>query len=139
MATETVTEDMLTTFKLKEHGYRTIFLNEQLSLGLAPEGLQEYIKQRSRWCLGSIQQLYTRWSFAGPARVGLINRLSLPRYGRLLDLYVPFKLLLITAPLVFWWTGSSVVSAERQRYSVLARSIGGGESDLQPSATPGIA
>ena len=112
MATETVTEDMLTTFKLKEHGYRTIFLNEQLSMGLAPEGLQEYIKQRSRWCLGGIQQLYTRWSFAGPARVGLINRLScLDTVGYWIFTF-PFKLLLITAPLVFWWTGSSVVSAE---------------------------
>jgi cellulose synthase (UDP-forming) len=111
MATETVTEDMLTRFKLKEHGYRTIFLNEQLSMGLAPEGLQEYIKQRSRWCLEGIQQLYTRWSFAGPARVGLINRLScLDTVGYWIFTF-PFKLLLITAPLVFWWTGSSVVSA----------------------------
>jgi cellulose synthase/poly-beta-1,6-N-acetylglucosamine synthase-like glycosyltransferase len=112
MATETVTEDMLTTFKLKEHGYRTIFLNEQLSMGLAPEGLQEYIKQRSRWCLGGIQQLYTRWSFAGPARVGLINRLSCVDTVGYWIFTFPFKLLLITAPLVFWWTGSSVVSAE---------------------------
>ena len=76
MATETVTEDMLTTFRMLEHGYRTIFLNEPLSLGLAPEGLQQYITQRSRWCLGAVQQIYTRWSFAGPARIGLVNRIS---------------------------------------------------------------
>ncbi|MEI9916828.1 MAG: glycosyltransferase family 2 protein [Methylovirgula sp.] len=65
MATETVTEDMLTSFKFSEHGFRTIFLNEMLSMGLAPEGLSSYISQRSRWCLGAIQQMYTRWSFAG--------------------------------------------------------------------------
>jgi cellulose synthase (UDP-forming) len=76
MATETVTEDMLTTFKMEEHGYRTIYLNEPLSMGLAPEGLQAYITQRSRWCLGAIQQIYTRWSFAGRARLGLVSRLS---------------------------------------------------------------
>lgn len=112
MATETVTEDMLTTFKFKERGYRTIFLNEHLSMGLAPEGLEEYIKQRTRWCLGAIQQIYTRWSFAGTARVGLINRLSCLDAALYWIFTFPFKLMLITAPLVFWWTGTSVVAAE---------------------------
>jgi cellulose synthase (UDP-forming) len=114
MATETVTEDMLTTFKLKEHGYRTIFLNEQLSMGLAPEGLQEYIKQRSRWCLGSVQQIYTRWSFAGSAHIGLVNRLSCLDAVCYWMFTFPFKLMLITAPLVFWWTGTSVVNADAE-------------------------
>jgi cellulose synthase (UDP-forming) len=59
LATETVTEDMLTSFKFEEHGYRTILLNEPLSIGLAPEGLQDYVSQRARWCLGAIQQIYT--------------------------------------------------------------------------------
>ena len=53
--TDSVTEDYLLTLRLKEIGYGTIYLNEQLSLGLAPEGLKEYITQRSRWCLGFMQ------------------------------------------------------------------------------------
>jgi len=53
--TESVTEDYLLTLRLKRHGFRTVYLNEQLSLGLAPEGLREYITQRSRWCLGFMQ------------------------------------------------------------------------------------
>lgn len=53
--TESVTEDYLLTLRLKRNGYRTVYLNERLSLGLAPEGLNEYITQRSRWCLGFIQ------------------------------------------------------------------------------------
>ena len=61
LATETVTEDMLTSFKLSEHGWRTVYLNEPLSLGLAPEGISAFVVQRSRWCLGSVQQVYTRW------------------------------------------------------------------------------
>jgi cellulose synthase (UDP-forming) len=114
MATETVTEDMLTTFKLEELGYRTIFLNEQLSLGLAPEGLQDYVKQRARWCLGSIQQMYTRWSFFGAARIGLVSRLSCLDAASYWMFTFPFKLMLITAPLVFWWTGTAVVNADAQ-------------------------
>jgi cellulose synthase (UDP-forming) len=53
--TESVTEDYLLTLRLKRHGYRTVYLNERLSLGLAPEGIKEYITQRSRWCLGFMQ------------------------------------------------------------------------------------
>src|SRR6202007_1969512 len=74
LATETVTEDMLTSFKMREYGWRTIFLNERLSLGLAPEGLSEYVTQRGRWCLGAIQQLRTRWSCFGRNRLRLITR-----------------------------------------------------------------
>ena len=111
MATETVTEDMLTSFKFREHGYRTIFLNEMLSMGLAPEGLSSYISQRSRWCLGAIQQIYTRWSFAGPAKIGIINRLSSFDGVLYWISNSPFKLLMITAPLVYWWTQTAVISS----------------------------
>jgi cellulose synthase (UDP-forming) len=111
MATETVTEDMLTTFKMEEHGYRTIYLNERLSMGLAPEGLQAYITQRSRWCLGAIQQIFTRWSFAGPAQLRSINRFS-SFDGALYWIFTfPFKILMMTAPMVFWWTGTAVIDA----------------------------
>ena len=64
MTTETVTEDMLTSFRMEEHGFRTIFLNEPLSLGLAPEGLKEYVTQRSRWYLGANQQICTAGRFS---------------------------------------------------------------------------
>lgn len=53
--TDSVTEDYLITLRLSEIGYRTIYLNEPLSLGLAPEGLKEYVSQRSRWALGFMQ------------------------------------------------------------------------------------
>ncbi len=53
--TESVTEDYLVTLRLNEIGYRTVYLNEPLSLGLAPEGLKEYVSQRSRWALGFMQ------------------------------------------------------------------------------------
>jgi len=53
--TDSVTEDYLVTLRLTEIGYRTIYLNEPLSLGLAPEGLKEYVSQRSRWALGFMQ------------------------------------------------------------------------------------
>ncbi len=53
--TDSVTEDYLVSLRLREKGFRTVYLNEILSLGLAPEGLAEYTGQRSRWCLGFVQ------------------------------------------------------------------------------------
>jgi cellulose synthase (UDP-forming) len=111
MATETVTEDMLTSFKMEEHGYRTIYLNEPLSMGLAPEGLHAYITQRSRWCLGAIQQIYTRWSFSGRAHLRPISRLSSFDGSFYWIFTFPFKILMLTAPTIYWWTETSVIDA----------------------------
>ena len=111
MATETVTEDMLTTFRMQEYGYRTIFLNEHLSSGLAPEGLTEFVTQRSRWCLGAIQQVYTRWSFVGRARISPINRLSALDGVLYWSSSFLFRLMVLSAPVVYWITGTSVIDA----------------------------
>jgi cellulose synthase/poly-beta-1,6-N-acetylglucosamine synthase-like glycosyltransferase len=53
--TDSVTEDFLLTVRLRERGFTTIYLNEKLSVGLAPEGINEYATQRTRWCLGLVQ------------------------------------------------------------------------------------
>jgi cellulose synthase (UDP-forming) len=70
--TDSVTEDYLLTLRLRQIGFQTVYLNERLSLGLAPEGLKEYIVQRSRWCLGFVQICMGR---SGPFRIG--NGLSI--------------------------------------------------------------
>ena len=58
--TESVTEDLLMSIKLSALGYRTAYLNERLTMGLAPEGLHEYLTQRGRWCLGTMQIVHVR-------------------------------------------------------------------------------
>lgn len=55
MPTGSVTEDYLLSLCLRERGHQTVYLNERLSVGLAPEGLKEYLTQRSRWSLGFVQ------------------------------------------------------------------------------------
>lgn len=111
MATETVTEDMLTSFKCSEFGYRTIYLDERLSLGLAPESLADFIAQRSRWCLGAIQQLFTRWSFTGQARLTAINRLAFFDTVLYWISGAAFKIMLISAPALYWFTGTATLHA----------------------------
>jgi cellulose synthase (UDP-forming) len=112
MATETATEDMLTSFRMEEHGFRTIFLNEPLSLGLAPEDLKEYVTQRSRWCLGAIHQTYTGWSFLGNACLRPISRLSFFDAALCWSTNSVFKLMVLIGPLVYCPTGTVVIRAQ---------------------------
>jgi len=76
--TDSVTEDYLLSLRLKERGFRTVYLREPLSFGLAPEGLAEYISQRARWCLGFMQIARGR---SGPlsltSNLGLVDRIAL--------------------------------------------------------------
>jgi len=76
--TDSVTEDYLLSLRLKEIGFRTAYLLEALSYGLAPEGVAEYVSQRARWCLGMMQIIRGR---SGPlsrsTKLGLIDRIAL--------------------------------------------------------------
>lgn len=76
--TDSVTEDYLVTLRLKEKGFQTVYLNERLTVGLAPEGLKEYMTQRGRWCLGFMQITVGR---SGPlsltSTLSFLDRLSL--------------------------------------------------------------
>lgn len=107
--TETVTEDMLTSFAMREKGYKTIYLNEPLSYGLAPENIEAYLTQRSRWCLGAIQQLYTKYSFFGSNKMGFINRLSFFDIAIFWLFTFKARLLLFLAPTVYLFTGLAVI------------------------------
>ncbi|MDI2111532.1 glycosyltransferase, partial [Bradyrhizobium sp. Mp64] len=76
--TDSVTEDYLVTLRLKEKGLRTVYLNERLTIGLAPEGLKEYITQRGRWCLGFMQIFRGRGGpFSRQSKLAFMDRLSL--------------------------------------------------------------
>lgn len=53
--TESVSEDTLCSARMKRAGWRTVFLSERLSVGLAAEGIQEWFTQRVRWLAGDLQ------------------------------------------------------------------------------------
>ncbi|MCK1493318.1 glycosyltransferase [Bradyrhizobium sp. 180] len=111
LPTESVTEDFLLTLKLADNGWRTVYLNEPLTEGLAPEGLREYIVQRGRWCLGLMQIVRDLYNPLGTHRLGLIHRLSV------LDSFLywistfPFRIASLICPLLFWWGGVTIVNA----------------------------
>jgi cellulose synthase (UDP-forming) len=55
VATDTVTEDMHTTLKLIKAGWKTAYQHQTLAVGLGPGTAAQYLLQRRRWGMGTIQ------------------------------------------------------------------------------------
>jgi cellulose synthase (UDP-forming) len=111
--TESVTEDYLLSVKLRAEGWRTVYLNEPLSFGLAPEGLREYITQRSRWCLGLMQIIRGPLSpFRPTSRITLADRIGLiDAFGYWSFSYL-FRIVCLFAPILYFALGIKVMNAD---------------------------
>lgn len=111
--TDSVTEDYLVSLRLRQQGYRTVYLNEVLSLGLAPEGLAEYTGQRSRWCLGFVQICCGQ---SGPLWIG--NNLPIVDRVMLIETFLywsashSFRVLGILVPALYLLFGIQAVHAD---------------------------
>jgi cellulose synthase (UDP-forming) len=112
--TESVTEDFLLTLSLKNAGYRTVYLGEALSEGLAPEGLKEYISQRARWCLGMMQIARSSLGPFARNRLGLADRWSVVDSVLYWTTNFPFRLAILLYPLLYWYFNILVVDATLQ-------------------------
>ncbi|MDZ4394063.1 glycosyltransferase, partial [Cypionkella sp.] len=109
--TDSITEDFMLTLALQDVGWRTVYLNEPLTEGLAPEGLKEYVTQRARWCLGLMQ--------IARSRLGPLSRNNLrlrDRWSVLDSVFYwlttfPFRIASLTYPLLYWFFNVTVVNA----------------------------
>jgi hypothetical protein len=52
-----VAEDFNTTMSLHSAGWNSLYVNDQLQWGLAPDTMTGTVLQRQRWCMGNIQML----------------------------------------------------------------------------------
>src|SRR4051794_7049854 len=113
--TDSVTEDYLVTLRLRAIGFQTIYLNEPLSLGLAPEGLKEYITQRSRWCLGFVQICLGN---SGPLRprngLTFVDRINLSETFLYWSASHALRVLALIIPVLFLLFGIQAVHASVQ-------------------------
>ena len=109
--TESITEDFMLTLTLQNAGWKSVYLAEPLTEGLAPEGLKEYVTQRARWCLGLMQ--IARSSLGPLAR----NNLRLRDRWSVTDSVFywlttfPFRIAAIVYPLLYWFGNITVVDA----------------------------
>lgn len=57
VSTDTIAEDMHTTLNLLRAGWKTVYHHQVLAVGLAPSTPDQYLLQRRRWGMGSMQVL----------------------------------------------------------------------------------
>jgi cellulose synthase (UDP-forming) len=55
MYTESKSEDVWTSIRLHERGWRSIFIPDVLAVGEAPESIEAYSKQQLRWATGGFE------------------------------------------------------------------------------------
>jgi cellulose synthase (UDP-forming) len=55
VATETITEDIHTSVRLHSQGWSSLFLDEPLAFGIAPQTVKSFLLQRLRWAQGTMQ------------------------------------------------------------------------------------
>lgn len=117
--TESVTEDVLTSVKMGMNGYKTVYLGELLTTGLAAEGLREYLTQRGRWCLGTVQlglflfglgrgerSVWARfWGSEGCFRWGYTSLM---------------RLVFLMVPVLYWFTGVAPFDATTEAVLLFA-------------------
>lgn len=108
---DSVTEDFLLTLTLQGVGYGTAYLNEPLSEGLAPEGLGEFITQRTRWCLGVMQIVRSPYGPLGTGHRRIRDRWSIIDAFLFWLMSSIFRLAAIFYPLLYWCFGIISVNA----------------------------
>lgn len=61
----TITEDSLLGLKFHSEGFRVVYYNRPIAIGLAASSFEEYIKQRCRWAKGNVQIVKTvaNWKY----------------------------------------------------------------------------
>ncbi|MFA6716414.1 MAG: cellulose synthase catalytic subunit, partial [Victivallaceae bacterium] len=99
--TSSITEDLLTTLCLLKIGYRTVYLNEKLSQGMAANSVAGYFIQRGRWCRGGIQCFFVP---EGPLRaqgLTVLQRILFTPYGWIMQPIT--RMVLLLTPLLYLW------------------------------------
>ena len=76
VATETVTEDIHTSLRLHARGWKTVYHDEALAFGIAPQTLHAFAIQRLRWAQGTMQLLRSRENPLLVAGLSLAQRLN---------------------------------------------------------------
>lgn len=104
VATESVTEDLLTTIKLNAKGWKVKFHDEPLAFGIAPQSLHAFNIQRSRWAKGSMEILKSKFN---PLLIkGLSLKQRLAHFSVILIYFDAYqKLMYMVLPLIYMLTG----------------------------------
>jgi cellulose synthase (UDP-forming) len=102
VSSNSITEDMNTAMRLHAAGWKSVYHNETLAEGLAPDDLSSTLKQRLRWAQGTIQVLL-RENPLTKAGLSFWQRLQ---YFQTMYSYFSgfFTLVFIACPIIYFFT-----------------------------------
>ncbi|MCD7102109.1 glycosyltransferase family 2 protein [Pseudoclavibacter sp. 13-3] len=114
--TTSITEDMATAMHLHALGWSSVFHDEVLVRGLAPEHIRDAIAQRHRWATGTMQVFFTQ----NPLFVrGLSTGQRLMYLATMTSYLSGFAAVaLLSAPIVFLTTGIAPMEASALDFAV---------------------
>lgn len=98
--TDSITEDILLTINFCRLGWKTIYLAEPISTGLAAETLESFFIQRKRWGRGGIQ---VAWLMMGRKGLNWIQRIFFFPYSWITQ--YNSRLFFQIVPIVFFFSG----------------------------------
>ncbi len=103
VSSNSITEDMNTAMRLHGAGWKSVYHNEILAEGLAPDDLSSTLKQRLRWAQGTIQVLLRENPFAKPG-LGFWQRLQY--FQTMYSYFSGFATVIFLAcPIIYFLTG----------------------------------
>ncbi len=76
MYTESKSEDVWTSLRLHERGWRSIYIPVTLAIGDAPDTIEGYTKQQLRWASGGFEILLQRNPFSPRTKLTIDQRLQ---------------------------------------------------------------
>ncbi len=102
ISSNSITEDMNTAMRLHSAGWKSIYHNELLAEGLAPDDLSSTLKQRLRWAQGTIQVLLRENPLTKP---GLTFWQRLHYFKTMYSYFSGFAtLIFISCPIIYFFT-----------------------------------
>lgn len=107
--TFSLTEDMAVGLMLQAKGYDSIFINEELVLGLSATTFTELVRQRDRWCRGNLQVL-KHFNFFKLKGLTFDQKLSYLD-GILYWFSNLQKMVYVICPLIFLFTGTLIIDS----------------------------
>jgi cellulose synthase (UDP-forming) len=116
VSSTSITEDMNTAMRLHSTGWQTIYHNELLAEGLAPDDLSSTIQQRLRWAQGTIQVLLQENPWTKP---GLSFWQRLQYFQTMFSYFAGFfTFILMICPVIFFFTGIAPVAANDKAFMI---------------------
>ncbi|MBT9313581.1 glycosyltransferase [Leptothoe kymatousa] len=106
---DSIVEDYVTGMLLQAQGFKTVYLNEILSVGAAANTIGEYIKQRGRWAEGTLRTVCSHYN---PLWLPGLNPLQRFTYlsGVLFWMEECLKLVSYVAPILYFLLGVQSVA-----------------------------